>query len=136
MSRCSIDVTWADGTYTLCLPLAQLEELQERCGAGPMVIAERLKHGHWEVRDVFQTLRLGLIGGGMAPPDALRLVTRYGPPERPVTESVLPAFAVLDAALFGKRDEPVGKPSADGAESDPAAGTESSTTETSTGSAA
>ncbi len=136
MSLCSVFVTWADGAYTLCLPLAQLEELQERCDAGPLVIAERLKHGHWQVRDVYQTLRLGLIGGGMAPAEAMRLVGRYGPPERPVTESVLPALAVLDAALFGKRDEPVGKSPADGGESNPAAGTESSTSATSTGSAA
>lgn len=70
MSLCKIDLEWADGTYPFCLPLAQLEELQSHCDAGPMVIAGRLEAGSWKVGDVYHTLRLGLIGGGMAPVDA------------------------------------------------------------------
>lgn len=109
MSLCRIELDWADGTYPFCLPLAQLEELQTHCDAGPMVIADRLQHGRWKTQDVYQTLRLGLIGGGMAPVDALRLVTLYGPPVRPAAESALPALAVINAVLFGKPGEPVGK---------------------------
>lgn len=135
MSRCSIDLDWADGHYTFCLPLAQLEELQRICEVGPMVIARRLEMGDWKVGEVYHTLRLGLIGGGTEPVAALRLVKTYVA-ERPWVENVVPALAVLQVALVGKPDEPVGKTPADGEESDPAAGTESSTSATSMGSAA
>lgn len=134
MSRCRIELDWADGTYPFCLPLAQLEELQSLCDAGPMVIAQRLEHGAWTSKEVYHTLRLGLIGGGMAPPDALRK-TRLYVLERPWLENVLPALAVVQAVLVGKRGEPVGKSPADGEASDPAARTESSTSESSTASA-
>jgi hypothetical protein len=108
MSLCRIDLDWGDGTYPFCLPLAQLEELQALCDAGPMVIADRLRHGQWRTQDVHQTLRLGLVGGGMEPVRALRLCKLYVL-DRPIGESVVPALAVLNAAIFGKPEEPVGK---------------------------
>jgi hypothetical protein len=135
VSLCAIDLDWADGTYTFALPIAQLEELQRICDAGPMVIAERLRHGLWKVEDVHATLRLGLIGGGMAPVEALRLVRTYVQ-ERPWGESALPALAVISAALFGKPDEPVGKSRAWGKRAPRRARTASSTSGTSTASAA
>ena len=57
MSLCQISFDWADGHYTFALPIAQLEELQRICDAGPMVIAERLRHGVWKTADVHDTLR-------------------------------------------------------------------------------
>ncbi len=134
MSRCSVVLEWADGSFTFALPLAQLEELQTICDAGPMLIAQRLEHGLWTSKEVYHTLRLGLIGGGMAPADALRK-TRLYVLERPWLENVLPALTVLQAVLVGKPDEPVGKSQADGEASDPPARTESSTSESSTASA-
>ncbi len=131
MSRCSVDMEWADGRYTFALPLAQLEELQTHCDAGPLVIAQRLEHGMWTSKEVYHTLRLGLIGGGMSPIDALRK-TRLYVLDRPWMENVLPALAVMQAVLVGKPDELVGKSPAAGEESDPPAQTESSTSETST----
>ncbi len=111
MSRCRIDLDWADGTYSFCLPLAQLEELQTLCDAGPMVILTRLEHGHWLAKDVEQTIRLGLIGGGLAASDALRLSKLYVSSGDKGTwaENVPVAAAILSAVIFGKRDEPVGK---------------------------
>lgn len=134
MSRCSVDLEWADGTYTFALPLAQLEELQTLCDAGPLVVAQRLENGMWTSKEVYHTLRLGLIGGGMSPADALRK-TRLYVLERPWLENVMPALAVMQAVPIGKPDEPVGKSPADGEESDPPAQTESSTSESSTASA-
>lgn len=133
MSRCQITMVWGDGEYPFCLPLAQLEELQTLCDAGPMVIAGRLEASVWRTQDIYHTLRLGLIGGGTKPVEAIRLCRSYVL-ERPWIENVLPALAILQAALIGKPDEPVGKSEAAGAESDPPAQTESSTSETSTGS--
>jgi hypothetical protein len=134
VSRCSVDLEWADGTFTFALPLAQLEELQTLCDAGPVVIAQRLEHSLWTSKEVYHTLRLGLIGGGMQPAEALRK-TRLYVLERPWLENVMPALAVMQAVLIGKPDEPVGKSPADGEESDPPARTESSTSESSTASA-
>ncbi len=109
MSR-SADVTldWGDGTYTFRLGLGQWRELQEKLGVGPPVLLRRLLEGAWLVDDAPQILRLGLIGGGLAPVEALRLVRTYAE-ERPPAENTQPALAVLIAALHGAPDEPVGK---------------------------
>jgi hypothetical protein len=134
MSRCRIDLEWADGVYPFCLPLAQLEELQTLCEAGPLVIARRLEAGEWTHRDIYQTIRLGLIGGGMTPIEAMRKCKLYVL-ERPWLENIPCAVAILQVTLIGKPDEPVGKSSAVERESDPAAETESSISATSTASA-
>ena len=62
--------------------------------------------------DVREILRLGLIGGGMKPFEALAMVKRYVE-ERPLLESMLVAAAVMQAALAGVPDDPVGKPQAE-----------------------
>lgn len=134
MSLCRIEMEWADGTYPFCLPLAQIEELQTLCDAGPAVISGRLESATWRTGDIYHTLRLGLIGGGMEPVRALRLCKLYVL-DRPWLENVLPAHAVIRAVLVGKPDETVGKSPADGAASDPAAQTESSISAPSTDSA-
>ncbi|MGF7053988.1 hypothetical protein GGC47_003176 [Bosea sp. OAE752] len=134
MSRCRIDLEWADGTYPFCLPLAQLEELQALCEAGPLVIAQRLEHGQWTSKEVYHTLRLGLIGGGMSPVAALHKTKLYVLAEdRPWAENVPFAHAVISAVVFGKPDETVGKSrAARKSRARRAARTESSTSEIST----
>ncbi len=107
----SVTLTWADGAHRFRLPIAQLRELQEKADAGPAFILSRLQSGQWLVDDIRETLRLGLVGGGMTPVDALKLVQRYVD-ERPLLESRQPAMAVLLAALVGVKDEPLGKPAA------------------------
>lgn len=134
MSLCRIDLDWADGTHPFALPLAQLEELQRLCDAGPMVIANRLEHGLWTSKEVYHTIRLGLIGAGMTPAEALQK-TRLYVLERPWAENVPVAFAIIAAVLFGKPDEPVGKSLAGGEASAPPARTGSSTSATFTPSA-
>lgn len=135
MSTCRTTFPWADGEHTFALPLAQLEELQEKCNAGPAVISDRLGNGGWIVQDIYHTLRLGLIGGGMDPIKALELCRVYVR-ERPMLENVLPARLVLQAAIIGVQDPPnLGKAEADGEASDPPAQTDSSTSGTSTASA-
>jgi hypothetical protein len=104
----SVTFTWADGEHRFRLAIAQLRELQEKCDAGPAFILGRLQSGRWLIDDIRETLRLGLIGGGAKPADAVKLVQRYVD-ERPLLESVQPAMAVLLAALIGAEDEPLGK---------------------------
>lgn len=107
----SVTFAWADGEHTFRLPIGQLLELQEKCDAGPAFILSRLQSGRWLIEDIRETLRLGLIGGGLKPGEALKLVQRYVD-ERPLLESVPPATAVLMGALIGAMDEPLGKPAA------------------------
>jgi hypothetical protein len=111
----SISLIWGDGEHRFRLAIGQLRELQEKCDAGPAEIAGRLADGRWRVNDVWETVRLGLIGGGMPASDAHRLTTRYVD-ERPWLESVPAAQAVLMAALVGAPEEPVGKDEAAEAE--------------------
>lgn len=121
MSRSGkIELPWADGAgaggdgkYPFRLAISQLEELQEKCDAGPQQIMRRLSDGTWRTYDVRETIRIGLIGGGMEPAKALSLTKRYVD-ERPLAENVVTAQFVIMAAVVGVPDEPLGK--ADGAE--------------------
>lgn len=104
MSRnASITLAWADGEYLFRLGLGQIEELQEACDAGPFVILNHLIAGTWRVKMVRETLRLGLIGGGMQPTQAFKLIQRYHD-ELPWAHNVKQASAVLHAAVLGAPD--------------------------------
>lgn len=94
---------WADGAYTFRLAWGELEELQEKCDAGPFVVLQRLSSGHWRVGDISHTIRLGLVGGGLEPAKALSLVRRYVE-TRPPLESVMLARGILGVALQGAPD--------------------------------
>lgn len=118
MSRCAkIELVWADGAgpgeggkYIFRLRIGELRELQEKVNAGPQTVLQRLATGAWYVDDIRETLRLGLIGGGLAPAKALKLVERYVDAEdRPLIENAPAAQAVILAAVIGVGDDPVGK---------------------------
>lgn len=113
MSRLAqIRLTWADDDYIFRLPIKQLIELQEACDAGPSYIMARLEQNAWKVEDVRETIRLGLIGGGLKPEQALKLVRNYVD-ERPLLESAIVAQAIIAAAIVGVEEEqPPGKPEA------------------------
>ncbi|MBZ9943438.1 gene transfer agent family protein [Mesorhizobium sp. BR1-1-13] len=105
-----VEMDWADGTYAFRLAWGQLSELQEKCDAGPYVVLGRLQTGQWRVEDVSNVIRLGLIGGGLEPIKALKLVRTYVE-DRPPMESVLYAHGILSAALHGAPEEGVGETS-------------------------
>lgn len=97
-----------DGKYKFRLNLKQIEELQACCDAGPPVILDRLMRNAWNIEDIRDTIRLGLVGGGLDPSKAVDLVRRYvddcayGP-------NVLVATFTLQARLFPFEDEPLKK---------------------------
>lgn len=95
-----------EGYHDLCLRIDELIQLQEKLGVGPNVAATRLLQGEWLVEDVRETVRLGLIGGGMSQRDAFDLVGRC------IREGHLLDYAaiaanLLFAALAGIEDEPL-----------------------------
>lgn len=120
MSRSgAIDLSWGDGEHRFRLPIAQLQELEEKCGAGTFEIFYRLSPKKdvfgqisaapsWRVVDLFHTLRLGLIGGGMAAHEAMKFVQHYFD-EWPLNETAVICGSILDEALSGHEAEPVGK---------------------------
>lgn len=105
MSRdASIDLDFGDGTYKFRLPWGQLSALQEACDAGPYLVYTRLLTGAWRMEDISNTIRLGLIGGGLEPQKALALVRTYVE-ARPPLETIAIAQGVLGAGLQGVPDE-------------------------------
>jgi hypothetical protein len=109
MSRSAlITLDWADGTYSFRLTIAAAEMLQESVDAGPHAVLDRLAAKLWRARDARETIRCGLIGAGMEPPRAKRLVELYCD-ERPFGDSVQLAMAILLAAIVGAPDEPLAK---------------------------
>lgn len=105
-----IELKWGDGEHKFNIArLKCVLELEEKCGAGIAEIFARIQEGRWKFNDIRETLRLGLIGGGAAPDKALRLINRYCD-DRPWAENVLPAQAVLIAAMVGvPQDDPLTK---------------------------
>lgn len=109
MSRdARIELDWADGTYAFRLGFGELVELQEKTDAGPYVVLHRLHSHQWKVQDISNVIRLGLIGGGMAPTDALNKVRAYVEARPPLENHTL-AVAVLSAGLMGAPDEAPGE---------------------------
>src|SRR5690606_1517165 len=101
MSRhAAVELDWADGTYTFRLGLGEIEELERKRDLGIFQIAIRLSPESRTCRlsDISEVLRLGLVGGGMKPVEAMALVRRYID-ERPIDENRDVAYAVVLAAL-------------------------------------
>lgn len=113
-----IELKWGDGAYLFALKLKQIEELQRLCGAGLGEIAQRLLvERRWYAGDIVETIRLGLIGGGLPAVRARELIETYleGHPladPRDPSNPLATAQAIITAAYFGvpeSRDEPEGK---------------------------
>lgn len=105
-----IEIEFGDGKYVFALRLKEIEELQRLCGAGLGEIANRVMLTQsWYVKDIYETIRLGLIGGGMPAVRAREIIEVYVD-GRPIASSgdpsspLLTARAVLMAVYFGVRE--------------------------------
>ena len=105
----TIELPWPDAARVYRLRLGELRQLQEKCDAGPLEILARMQAGRWRVDDIYQTIRLGLIGGGMRMDEALRIVdlTIH---DGVLGECLLYAIATLNAAITGPPDETIDRP--------------------------
>jgi hypothetical protein len=132
----ALTLHYGDGEYLFDLKLPQLAELQEKRGAGVFKIYGRVLAGRYLLNgetiglpaegeafaeDLFETIRLGLIGGGEGLVDgqkvsvsaltAKMLVERYSY-NAPLRESWAAAAAILGARVEGymppkKKAQPV-----------------------------
>lgn len=132
MSRhAAIELDWADGSYTFRLGLNEIEELERKRDLSLFEIAKRLSAEVRQARstDISETLRLGLIGGGLKPVEALAKVRKYVD-ERPLDENRDTAYAVVLAGLMRVHSNEVEKPSGEAPAAGPSASTSPPSTET------
>lgn len=122
---CEVELTFADADYTFKLPLIRIAELEEKCKAPIGTIWKRVLTGEYHAIDLIETVRLGLIGGGMTAQDARNLIDRYCD-QWPLEEWHTHAVAILSACVIGF--EPTDGGTGDSAPKKDAAGmTDSST---------
>lgn len=116
MSRhAEITTDWADGTYTFRLGLEEIEELEAKFDRSIFVIVDRLRSRTATSGEILETIRVGLIGGGAKPGDALALKRRYGE-ERPLDENRDVAYLVGLAGLTRVHGDEVSQGEADAPE--------------------
>lgn len=75
---CEVTLDFADADYLFKLPVKRIAELEEKCGAPVGTIWKRVcLTADYKVVDLLETVRLGLIGGGLDPQEARKLIDRY-----------------------------------------------------------
>ena len=106
-----ISLPFGDDTHVFKLGYGQIKELQDTVDAGPFVIFDSLLKNTWKIEYIRETIRCGLVGGGMAGIDAIRMVKTYveDVENYPIRANVLIAAAILNAALMGAPEDDVGK---------------------------
>ena len=112
-----VTLAWFDGEDDFRLGIGEIRALQEKTGAGPSTLRRRLISGDWFIDDVRETIRLGLIGAGLSPGEALAKVRR-GVDNRPFGEAVVLAATIIAAAVVGVPNDPVGKAPAEETETE------------------
>lgn len=124
------EMDWADGTYTFRLGLSEIEELERKRDLSIFQIGTRLSPEVRQARstDIIEVIRLGLIGGGMKPVDALALVRKYVD-ERPLDENRDTAYAIVLAGLMRVHSSELEKPSGEAEAPEPNASTSAHSTE-------
>ena len=106
MSKTSF--VWAGGEHSFFLGIGELRALQNHCDAGPMHIFTRLSGFEWRVDDVYQTIRLGLVGGGADEKDARKLVDTFIVEPAAFYKHVILAANILRISVMGDADDEVG----------------------------
>lgn len=98
---------WAffgDAEYPFALTDAMIAELERITDTGVGALYMRTVAMQFSLADVVEIIRLGLIGGDMAPAKAMQLVETYAR-NRPMSETFPLALDILDARWSGVTDE-------------------------------
>ncbi|MGC0396326.1 MULTISPECIES: gene transfer agent family protein [Bradyrhizobium] len=112
-----IELIWGSGLQAFKFGLGQFRALQENVNrrrlaigaplVGPMDLVEQLRAKNVWPDDLRDILRLGLIGGGMAPRDAhLEMAQHFD--DKPPLPHMMPALTVLMAGLVGPPEAAAG----------------------------
>lgn len=101
----SILLTFPDGDdYNCRLAWGQIIKIQEARNAGPFAIYMRLHGADWLIEDIREVIRWGLIGGGMDPVKAKKMILEYIEDRAPFHNLAL-AQAIIKAGILGPPDE-------------------------------
>jgi hypothetical protein len=92
---------FGDADHTFSLTDDMIAELERLSGMGIGALYVRAVASQFALADLVQIIRLGLIGAGMAPQEAKRLVDTYAV-NRPMAETFPLALDILDARWTGK----------------------------------
>lgn len=103
-------IVWPGGEHPFRLALGEFEGLQQKTDCGPEYLLLKLRSGQWSASELFETLRFGLIGGGMDQGAAMKAV-RNAFDRHPLISFKVPALAVLVAGLYGPADDSTGEDS-------------------------
>lgn len=121
-SRTLVAAAFAGRECRFQLRLGEMAELERLCGAGIGAIFMRLGTHQFSHRDVWDTIRLGLEGGGMSGIAASAMVLRYQ--DEPLMDYLPLAGQIVAAAVNGV---PKGKAETEGeSPADPATSRSSS----------
>lgn len=91
---------FGDGEHDFALTDPMIAELERLTGTGIGALYLRAVGSQYHLSDLVEIIRLGLIGAGSTPQDALRLVETYAT-NRPLDEVFPLALSVLDARWSG-----------------------------------
>lgn len=93
------------------LPLLMIAELQASCKAGLGVIYKRVFAHDFYAEDLVETVRCGLIGGGLERGEAKKIIDRraVGAEQWPIEVWHDYAMAILAACIHGYEDKSSGK---------------------------
>lgn len=113
----SISLFWGDGDQKFRMAIGQWRELQEKVNGrriaigapsvGPQTLLNAMRAKDAWPDDIRDVLRLGLVGGGLKPQEAHRLLVNYFD-DKPPFEHMQTAFLVLFAGLVGVPEDQVG----------------------------
>lgn len=98
---------FADGEYYFRLGLSELQELQALTNKGPERIMRDLRGPDWKIADIFETIRIGLVGAldkneKLSSPEMARtLVELYVIKRRGLVYYKKLALVILAYALMG-----------------------------------
>lgn len=91
---------FGDGQHSFALTDPMIAELERLTGIGIGALYLRLVAAQFHVSDLVEIIRLGLIGGGLAPDAAMRLTDTYAR-NRPMAETFPLAHDILDTRWNG-----------------------------------
>jgi hypothetical protein len=104
MSHCVLTAELGGEDRQFALYLGQWEELQEITNCGPIILYQKLATWDFRAKWLREIIRLGLIGGGMKPAEAKRLVERYVDTV-PFAESLPLTLKIVGPACFAPNSE-------------------------------
>lgn len=100
----SVNRFFGDKDHVFRLTPKLIGELERLTGCGFGALVTRIMERKFYAVDVFETIRLGLIGGGTDPQEAARLMRIYAD-DVPLAQVLPLAIEIVNATWFGAEED-------------------------------